>query len=177
MREPKALNTLISESEDLKDRTRKELPQELPAEIETLFGDWSEYFSEQVIFKWREEKRFDELIECILYQYEEFDGHPPWEQVLLDLRISKDEFRAERLLEGLLKQREKKLRGTLAKLKKKPHDLNLEVALTIHKASVLVLLAELEFIIANKSEDGLDKDKLEALRKRIKKIQNYGQKT
>jgi hypothetical protein len=174
MREPAALNNLTSERKELANRIRKQLPDVLPQEIEALFNEWSDYFNEQVILRWREEKRFDELIDYLIYQYEIFDGHPPWEQILLDLRLEKDESRAIRLLEGLLKEREKRLRGTLSKLKENPDNLNLQVALTIHKASVLALLAEMEFIIANKPKESIDKAKVESLRKRIKKVQSCG---
>jgi len=177
MREPKAINDLALESENLKNQTRDSLPRELPIEIESLFGDWSNHFSDQVIFKWREDKRFDELIDYLLYQYQSFDGHAPWEQILLDLNMEKDKKRAIRLLEGLLKEREKILRSTLKKYKEDPENLGLQVALTIHKASVLKLLAEMEYSLCLKSQDDIDSELLNKLRKRIKKVQNYGQPT
>jgi hypothetical protein len=78
MREPKALNTLTEESEELRSRMRSALPDGLPSEVESLFDEFSELFSELTINQWREEKRFDELIDYMVYQYDKFDGHKPW---------------------------------------------------------------------------------------------------
>ena len=175
MREPEALNTLASERAELKIRVRELLPEKLPLEIESAFGDWSEYFTDQVIHQWREDKRFDEIIDYLIYQYDEFDGHKPWGQVLLDLRLNNEKSKAVQLLEGLLMKREKMLISTLSKLKKDPENLNLQVALTIRKASVLSLLAEIEFVIHVKPVEDSYKEQHEKLKRRIKKVQEYGQ--
>jgi hypothetical protein len=105
MREPEALNTLASERGKLKIRARELLPEKLSLEIESAFGDWSEYFTFQVIDQWRDDKRFDELVDYLIYQYDEFDGHKPWGQILLDLRLNNEKSKAIRLLEGLLKKK------------------------------------------------------------------------
>lgn len=173
MKEPQALNTLIDESDKLKAQTRKLLPETIPAGIEFIFGDWSDYFTDQILCQWRENKRFDELVDYLIYQYDEFDGHKPWNQVLLDLRLNNKKSLAIRLLEGLLKKREKKLATTLAKLKNEPDNLNVQVALTIHKASVLSLLAEIEVLLLMEPVGEADKVQHGKLREKIQKIQNY----
>ena len=175
MKEPVALNTLVSERNKLEASVRKLLPENLPYEIDLFFGEWPDYFTEQIVFRWRDDKRFDELIDYLVYQYGAFDGHPPWQELLQDLRFEKEEPQAIRLLEGLLKEREKTLEISLSKLEQDPNNLNIQVALTIHKASVLQLLAEMEFVIANKAKEDIDTAKVESLRKRMQRVQSYGQ--
>lgn len=65
--------------------------------------------------------------------------------------------------------------STLSKLKKDPENLNLQVALTVRKASVLSLLAEIEFVLHVKPLEEAWKEQHEKLKMRIKKVQEYGQ--
>jgi tRNA(Ser,Leu) C12 N-acetylase TAN1 len=65
--------------------------------------------------------------------------------------------------------------STLSKLKKDPENLSLQVALTVRKASVLSLLAEIEFVLRVKPLEDSCKEQHEKLKMRIKKVQEYGQ--
>ena len=57
---------------------------------------------DDVLMKWIENKKYDDLINYILYQYECDDGFKWWKPVLYDLENIKDIKRIKKLLNGLL---------------------------------------------------------------------------
>jgi tRNA(Ser,Leu) C12 N-acetylase TAN1 len=77
----------------------------------------------------------------------------------------------------LLKQREKLLRSTVSRLNEDPENLGLQIALTMHKSSVLSLLTEIELVILVKPVEDSYKEQHEKIKKQIKKTLNYGKKT
>lgn len=67
--EPKALNTLAKEADELRTNTLETFSGSLPDSIAYIFNDTSEFFEQEVLVIWRMSERFDELIDYILYQH------------------------------------------------------------------------------------------------------------
>jgi len=170
--ESKAANTLVKEAEKLKKKAKADLSGNLPAALEHLFSENSLFFDEEILVQWRREERFDELIEYISYQYDERGGEEFWKQVLLDLRLKKEEKKALKLLDDLLPGRMKLLKAAKKSLDKFPSNYLSETTYFIAKGEVLKVLYEYAFIIENKPAEQVNKSDSEKIKKKIQKILN-----
>ena len=168
--EPKSLNTLVVESEKLKKTVQKNASKGILKDIEHLFSDNSFFFDQEVIANWRRENRFDELIDYIIYQYSDRGGEELWKQVLLDLRIIKDDQRCFRLLDGLLPGRKELLKVALKNEKKYPNNYLISAEVGICKGEVLKLYYEYAYIVENRAADEVDKALSKRLQKEVKSI-------
>lgn len=167
MEEPEAINTLVAEAQSLKDEISGQFRGQIPSRIEGLFSDMSWFFQEQVLSEWRKAERFDELIDYILYQHEEHGGEELWSQVLLDLRLKKDEARAVRLLNGLFPARAENYWISFKNYKKHPDNHFCAADLAIRKADVMKVLYEHAFILENKKPENQDLQAIEEIRNKI----------
>lgn len=170
--EPKVLDTLAKESEDLKNKVLSELDGNIPEDIQHNFNDTSQYFSDQVLGSWRRQKRYDELIEYIHYQCETGGGEDFWKQVLIDLAIEKDEERALKLLRGLIPGRVAMYKAILKKKKQNPDNYMLDIGLASLVGHVMTVYSEYVFILENKPEESKDQKEIAKVKKEIKKILN-----
>lgn len=168
--EPKAVNTLVREAETLQKAVSKSLNGDIPHEIKHLFKDTSLFFQEEVLAKWRIQERFDELVDYIIYQFEEFGGEELWKQVLLDLRQKKDEKTAFRMLEGLLPGRMDRVKVCSKSLKKYPDNYLSAANLGIAKGEALKVLYEYAYILENKPADHIDKTKVNKIKLQVEKV-------
>ncbi|WMS88923.1 hypothetical protein [Pleionea litopenaei] len=170
--ESKAANTLVKEVEKLKKKAKADLSGNLPAALEHLFSEDSLFFDEEILTQWRRDERFDELIEYVSYQYDERGGEEFWKQVLLDLRLKKEEKKALKLLDGLLPGRMKLLKAAKKNLDKFPGNYLSETTYLVAKGEVLKVLYEYAFIIENKPAEQVNKSDSEKIKKKIQKILN-----
>lgn len=169
--EPKAVNTLVKESENLRLKILNELNTPPPAEISHLFDETSQLFDKEIISSWRLEKRFDELIDYIIYMYGDYGGDEVWMQVLLDLRnFDGGDKKAMRLLEGLLKGRKRKYNSALKLAKKRPDSYFAQMSLAIHKGTLLKILYEYAYLLENKDEKLRDEKIIKSLKQKIESI-------
>ncbi len=169
--EPKVLETLTKESEELKNKVLYELNNNVPKDIKHFFSDTAEYFRDEILANWRLQKRYDELIEYIHYQYDTGGGEEFWKQVLLDLRaIEKDEKRALRLLQGLLPGRIAMHKATLKKMKQYPDNYILDIGLAKCVGEIMSVYFEIVFILENKPEEFKNQKEIAKVKKEIKKI-------
>jgi hypothetical protein len=165
-----AIDTLTVEAEALRLKTFERVTGELPDILQQLFGDASEFFSEEMITQWRLAGRFDELIDYIHYQYGDKNGDFLWKQILLDLRLIKDDLRAIRLLEGLVSGRMETLNAAKKNFKKFPNNYLAAATVCIAKAEVLKILYEVAFILENRPIHTIDKKKTEQVKNQILKV-------
>ena len=168
--EPDAVNKLAEEAEDMKKEVLALFPGKLPSRIKHLFGDMSIFFDEEVISEWRRQERFDELIEYILYQYDERGGEEIWQQVLLDLRIKNDEIRANKLLDGLYLGRAELFWVALKNSNEHPDNHFSAANLAKARGEVMKVLYEQAFIAENKPEEEQDTTQVEKVRSKIQEI-------
>src|SRR5687768_7713762 len=99
--EPESVNKIANRAEEMRAEVLRSFSGKPPQLIEYIFGDTSFFFLEEALAEWRRQEKYDELIEYILHVYAESGGEELWQQVLLDLRLKKDEQRAHKLLDGL----------------------------------------------------------------------------
>ncbi len=170
--EPEAVNTLVEEAEILRERMREEIGPSVPRELEHLFSETSLFFQEEILSIWRKSARFDELIDYILYQHEEFGGAELWKQVLLDLRLKDDEDRGHRLLDGLYPGRAKKFWAALKNYKRYPDNHLSAAACAEAKGTVMSVLYEHAFLLENKPEQEKNAQRVSLVRTRIWEIVN-----
>lgn len=168
--EPKSKSTLISEAESLQESVSDQLNGAVPSELKHLFKDTSLFFQEEVLAKWRIQERYDELVDYIIYQYEAQGGEIFWKQILLDLRLKKDEARAFRMLEGLLPARLDQVKVCSKNLKKHPDNYLSSANLGIAKGEALKVLYEYAFILENKPADKIDKVKVKKIKAQVEKV-------
>jgi len=168
--EPQAVNTLVVEAESLKVSVLNQLNGSGARELKHLFNETSLFFQEEVLAQWRIQERYDELIDYILYQYEEHGGESFWSQVLLDLRLKKDEVRAIRMLEGLLPKRLEKVKVCSKNLKKYPNNYLSAASLGIAKGGALKVLYEYAYILENKPADQIEEVKVNKVKTLIEKV-------
>ncbi len=168
--EPKAINTLVEEAELLKAKAKKEISNSLPESLQHLFSDNSEFFVDEVLAQWRREERFDELIEYVLYQYSERGGEVFWKQVLLDLRLKKDEERAIQMLEGLIPGRMELCMIAQKNVKRFPDNYLSAANLLIAKGEVLKVFYEMAYILENRSAREIDKKKIASIKSEVEKL-------
>lgn len=157
---PEAVDVLASEADQLKRDILNDLAGSPPAKMAHLFSDSSFFFQEEVLSKWREQGRFDEIIDCVLYQYDERGGEEFWKQVLLDLRLNEDYDRAFRLLDGLLPGRMEQYRAAAKSKKRFPSNYLSAANLSIATGEVMKVLYEYAYILENRSPDKVDKMKI-----------------
>ncbi len=162
--EPKAINSLVKEAEHLRVKARESISSGLSGELEHLFDEKTSFFDEEVLAKWRVQERYDELIDYILYQYAESGGEQLWKQVLLDLRLKKDDKKCFRMLDGLLVGRLDLLKVIQKSGKKFPENYLVSAEIAIRRGEVMKILYEYGYIVENRSSDAVDK----ALSKKIK---------
>ena len=156
--EPDSVNRLVEEAEELRKEVLSCFSGDPPEKIKYLFGDTSFFFQEEALAEWRRQERFDELIEYILYQYEETGGEEFWQQVLLDLRLKKDEARAHKLLNGLYPARAEKYRIAVKNYKKHPENHFSAANCAKAKGEVMKVLYEHAFVLENKAEEEQNKE-------------------
>ncbi|ABC28907.1 hypothetical protein HCH_02076 [Hahella chejuensis KCTC 2396] len=168
--EPQAVNTLVDEAESLQESVSGQLKGCIPDELKHLFKDTSLFFQEEILAQWRIQERYDELIDYILYQHEEHGGEDFWKQVLLDLRLKKDEVRAFRMLEGLLPKRLDRVKVCSKNLKKYPDNYLSAANLGVAKGEALKVLYEYAYILENKPADQIDKAKVKKVKGQIEKV-------
>ncbi|MEJ2743804.1 MAG: hypothetical protein P8176_15370 [Gammaproteobacteria bacterium] len=166
--EPDAVNTLADEVESYRLKTLKELPTS--SELRKLYSETSTLPRDEILGRWRLDERFDELVDYVIYQYEEGGGEFFWKQLLLDLRLKKDEGRAFRLLEGLLPKRLDKVKVCSKNLKKYPDNYLSAANLVIAKGEALKVLYEHAYILENKPADQIDKAKVKKVKTQIEKV-------
>ena len=169
--EPDSLNTLAKESESLKEEVLASLSGKPPEKLAYLFCDTSYFFTDETLAEWRRQERYDELVEYILFNYEEGGEFHFWKQVLLDLRLRKDEIRAHTMLDGLYPGRLEKFKGALNKLKKHPENHFCIAAFYKAKGDVMDLLYEHAFLLENKPEQDQNRALVDMVRKRILDIE------
>ena len=175
--EPKALNTLEIEAEALQEKVKSDLGGNIPKDIECLFSATSFFFLEQTLANWRRSERYDELIEYILWNYAERGGAEFWKQVLLDLRLKKDEKRAHRLLDGLYVGRSKRFWEALRNSKKHPENHFAVAACAQVKGEVMEVLYEHAFLLENTPEAEHDIELVQLVRQRIWEISSENRVT
>ena len=128
------------------------------------------FFQKETLAEWRRQEKYDELIEYILYQYEENGGEEFWQQVLLDLRLKKDEERAHKLLNGLYPKRAEKFWVALKNYKKYPNNHFCAANVAKAKGEVMKVLYEHAFVLENKPEEDQNQELVKLVRKRIIEI-------
>lgn len=172
MTEPKCVNKLSEQAEKLRDETASCFVGTLPAAVQSVFSDMSFFFHEQVAFQWLAECKYDDLIDYILYEYEETGGEELWGQLLLELRQNNEEDKADRLLDGLYPARSELLIETVQNLKKEP-DNHFGIA-NVAKArgEVMKVLYEHAFLLENKPKEQQNDVLVNKVRDRIKYIMN-----
>ncbi len=175
--EPEALHTLENEVEALKEKVKSELNCDIPEDIEYLFSETAFFFQEEALENWRRSERFDELIDYILWNYAEGGGVDFWKQVLLDLRLKKDEDRAHKLLDGLYYGRASRFWVALKNYRKYPENHLSTAACSEAKGSVMAVLYEHAFLLENKPESEQNRDRVELVRNRIWEISNEQKST
>ena len=168
--EPQAVNTLTEEAESLRTAVKNCFQSETPDAVERWFGDSSRVFEDEVLARWRLHERFDELIEYIIYQHEEHGGEELWQQVLLDLRLKKDDQRAIRLICGLIPSRLERIKIHAKRLKTYPDNYLIEANLGIAKGEALKLLYEHAFILQNKPSHEIDTGETGRIRQQIRDV-------
>ncbi|MBU2985952.1 hypothetical protein KO528_11360 [Saccharophagus degradans] len=168
--EPDAVNTLEVEAEALKQKVINDLGENIPKDIEYLFNETAFFFLEEALANWRRSERYDELIEYILWNYKEKGGVEFWKQVLLDLRLKKDEDRAHKLLDGLYKGRSKRFWVAQKNFKKYPENHFSATACAQAKGEVMEVLYEHAFLLENKPEKEQNNERVQLVRQRIWEI-------
>ncbi|MBB1307812.1 hypothetical protein [Pseudoalteromonas sp. SR43-5] len=168
--EPEALNTLELEAENLKQKVKDDLGENIPKDIEYLFCETAFFFLDEALANWRRFERYDELIEYILWNYKEKGGVEFWKQVLLDLRLKKDEDRAHRLLDGLYAGRSKRFWDALKNFKKHPENHFSAATCAQAKGEVMEVLYEHAFLVENKPEAEQNTERVQLVRQRIWEI-------
>ena len=168
--EPDSVNKILEESESLRKKVLGKLNDLPPEDIKYIFEEYSPFFEQQIFEKWREQERFDELIEYILYNYECDKGEEEWTQVLLDLRLKNDEIRAFKLLQGLIAGRSELFWEAVNRRSKKTKSLFLEMAIAEKKGNLVKVLYEYIFIVENKKEEDKDHFLIEKLHRQIKEV-------
>lgn len=168
--EPEAVNKILEESEILRIKVLDELNAEPPEEIKYIFNEYSSFFEALIFEKWREQERFDALIDYILYEYEYGKGEEIWTQVLLDLRLKNDENRAFKLLRGLMAGRSELFWDAINSRSKKNDSLFLEMAIAEKKGHLIKVLYEYVFIVENKKEEDKDHILIKKIHHQIKEV-------
>lgn len=168
--EPESVNALAEEAENMKAEVLQYFSGKPPERIRHLFGDMSFFFQEEVLAEWRKQERFDELIEYILYQYEEGGGEEFWQQVLLDLRLKKDEVRAHRLLDGLYPARAERFWMALQNYRKHPDNHFSAASCAKARGEVMSVLYEHAFLLENKPKEEQNDALISLVRSRISEI-------
>ncbi len=168
--EPQAVNTIVEEAESLKEAVSGSLKGRIPNELKHLFKETSLFFQEEVLAQWRSQERYDELVDYIIYQYEEHGGEQFWKQILLDLRLKKGEGSAFRMLEGLLPARLDRVKVCSKNLEKYPENYLSAASLGIAKGEALKVLYEYAYILENKPADQIDKAKVKKVKTQIEKV-------
>ena len=166
----KAWDKLAKEAEELRLDTLAQLGEEPPRKIKYLFSDSSRFFEKEVIVNWRETKRFDDLIEYILYNYEDNGGEELWKQILIDLKLSKDEERVHSMLNGLAKGRISLLKIAVENFAKHPNNYLCELDVAVRRAEVLKLLNERAWIAENKQSEEKNMELVNEIRESIREI-------
>ena len=166
----KAWDKLAKEAEGLRLDTLAQLGEEPPRKIKHLFSDSSRFFKKEVIVNWRETKRFDDLIKYILYNYEDNGGEELWKQILIDLKLSKDEERAHSMLNGLAKGRISLLKIAVENFAKYPNNYLCELDVAVRRAEVLKLLNERAWIAENKQSEEKNMELVNEIRESIREI-------
>ena len=170
--EPEAVNTLAEEAGKMKEEVLESLSGNPPDQIKYIFSDMSSFFQDEVISKWRIQERFDELIDYILYQHDEHGGENLWQQVLIDLRLKKDEVRGSKLLDGLYPGRVRLFWIALENYKKHPDNHFCAAAFDKAKGEVMKVLYEHSYLLENKVEKEQNLKLVEMTRTKINEIHN-----
>jgi len=170
--EPESVNKLAEEAEDLRKDVLGLFNGNIPDKIKYLFGDTSFFFEEEIVAEWRRTERFEELVEYLLYQYEESGGEEICAQVLLDLRLKHNVKLAIKLLDGLCRIREEKFWIALKNYKKYPKNHFSKAALCKAKGILMSLLYEYAYILENRPIEQQDKELVESVKIRIDTVFN-----
>lgn len=171
--DPEIVETMLQEAEKLRKKYLSDLENGNTDEvINTLFAEDSPYIARKMMFRWRAEKRYDELIDYIHYYYSYEGGYDLWSQVLLDLEMDKDEEKLFKLLRVLLSGRIETYEETLKRLKKsKPSEAYYyKVCLVACIGEIMEFYWQYVFILENKYEDQKDKKHIERIKKEISRF-------
>ncbi|MCG8672617.1 MAG: hypothetical protein MI867_24660 [Pseudomonadales bacterium] len=165
--EPESINRLVKEAEEVKCSVRDRMGDNIALELSHLFDDTCYFFEEYVLGQWQLEKRFDELIDYILYLYADGGGNDFWKQILLDLRQGEDEDRGHKLLDGLYSGRLNQYKIARRNFKKNPNNHFSAAACAEAKGEVMKVLYEHAFLLENKPEHELNHERVALVRERI----------
>lgn len=153
--EPKSANTILEEAE----RTRTKILEiegfVVPQEIAHIFEEYSKFFEDYTFDEWRFQKRYEELIEYVLWKYEYEDGEEGWRQLLINFWPEEHLEKRRRLLRGLFAGRSEKFWTAVERQKDRPDEIGTRMAVAIRKGQVLNIV--LEMLASIKDPEGTDK--------------------
>lgn len=172
-----AYNKIAEEAEELRFKVLKKMGVQPPEEVAFLFNEYSHYFEEIIFEKWREEKRFDELIDYVLYQYDHAGGEAVWSQVLFDLKLNNEEVRALKFLQSLIAGRSVLFWDSVNKRKNgEKNNIYTEIAIANNKGELTKVLFEYLYILENQKKDLQNKNIIQKLHNQIFEIINEEKK-
>ena len=164
---PKVMDELAEEIAALRREAAAAFPSNLPPWIASILDESSLYLEEQVISKWRRERKYDEVIDYILYQFPDSGGTELWRQVLLDLRLEGHFDRGHRLLEGLFQGRLERFKVAAEKLRQHPENHFALAEASKREGELAEVLYEHAFLLENRPDDEKDTTLVGLVRERI----------
>lgn len=174
MKEPKAVDQFADEFDELKKNIRDNLWEGAPEVLVRFSGEYNEMLSFAVIDKWFGEKKYDELIDYILYQLQdEYVDLYLWKiirELVFELNKSDQLKSVNRLLDGLLKSRKKIYKVKKRNYKENPDNYLSYAQVEIGKANMLRLLYEKAWVYLNHKETNIHKEEITNIENEIKRI-------
>ena len=170
------LDKIAEESEELRISVLEKMKTKPPNEVSIIFDSYSPYFEDIIFEKWREDKRFDELIEFVLAKYEYSGGELVWSQLLIDLKLNHQEKKAVELLQSLIAGRSEFFWSAVNKRKKGVTNIYTEIAIAEKKGTLAKVLYEYLYILENKEKNLQDKKAIEKTHNQIFEVLNEERK-
>lgn len=174
MKETKAVSQFSEEFDELKKNIRENLWDGAPEVLVRFSGEYNEMFSIAIIDKWFGEKKYEELIDYLLYHLQdEYLDLYLWKiirELVFELNGNDQLESVNRLLDGLLKSRKKIYKIKRKNYKDNPENYLSYAQVEIGRANMLRLLYEKAWVYLNHKKADLYKDDISNIEDEIKLI-------